>query len=544
MADIRELGKKVKSKHPEYADMDDAELGRRMKAKFPGAYDDFTEAPTMAPDQAAAHDRMQGQLQRAGVPPEDQSERTWVDTAKSLTTGAVNAAKGVYNTAERVVKGPQGVDEEILTALAGPLGPLIKDTVMSHIATGKKANEALEKGNYVEGTLQTLLAGAPVVGPMASNIAENMSAVDEFGRPKPGAFAEGVGEMATAVLAPEVAKRLPAAAAELAPVLKGNAERQYAQVLGATKQGNKLRSERIVPEMLDRGVTGATLKSMGEKVAGEVQRSGQAIGDAFATLPPDARISLANVESAITKAADDALTVLNPQTGELVPMGPEAVAGQGHVAGIVDALKKAAIVDPATGEAFLTAGTARRVRQFYDQIVKDAGGFEGRNLADRSKAGAHEMAADAIREELAKDFPDIAALNKEFSFWKDADRVIQDTLTRRQGQAKPLGRKIAAAAGTAGGFASGGISGAIVGKAAMEALDSVTSSAGWKSVSAVTKNRIADALAKGAKGPAEHYIRVAVEQAAKATRLPKGPSAPTILDKTAQDDERRKRAQQ
>lgn len=46
MADIRELGKRVKQKHPgEYDDLDDADLGKRVKAKFPGEYDDFTDAP-------------------------------------------------------------------------------------------------------------------------------------------------------------------------------------------------------------------------------------------------------------------------------------------------------------------------------------------------------------------------------------------------------------------------------------------------------------------------------------------------------------------
>ena len=46
MADIRELGKKIKAKYPgAYDDLDDAELGNKAKAKFPGAYDDFTDAP-------------------------------------------------------------------------------------------------------------------------------------------------------------------------------------------------------------------------------------------------------------------------------------------------------------------------------------------------------------------------------------------------------------------------------------------------------------------------------------------------------------------
>ena len=40
------------------------------------------------------------------------------------------------------------------------------------------------------------------------------------------------------------------------------------------------------------------------------------------------------------------------------------------------------------------------------------------------------MAADAIRAELGKEFPNIAALNREFSFWKDVERVVGDTMAR------------------------------------------------------------------------------------------------------------------
>src|SRR5262245_5484098 len=42
--DIRELGKKVKAKYPgQYDDLSDEDLGRKVKARFPGAYDDFTD---------------------------------------------------------------------------------------------------------------------------------------------------------------------------------------------------------------------------------------------------------------------------------------------------------------------------------------------------------------------------------------------------------------------------------------------------------------------------------------------------------------------
>jgi hypothetical protein len=46
---IIDLGKKVKAKYPgQYDDLPDAEVGTRVKAKYPGAYDDFSDAKTPA----------------------------------------------------------------------------------------------------------------------------------------------------------------------------------------------------------------------------------------------------------------------------------------------------------------------------------------------------------------------------------------------------------------------------------------------------------------------------------------------------------------
>lgn len=46
MPDVAELGRKVKAKYPgAYDDLPDVEVGRKVKAKYPGAYDDFTDVP-------------------------------------------------------------------------------------------------------------------------------------------------------------------------------------------------------------------------------------------------------------------------------------------------------------------------------------------------------------------------------------------------------------------------------------------------------------------------------------------------------------------
>lgn len=50
MATIQELGQRVKAKYPgAYDDIEDIELGRKIKAKYPGAYDDFSDEPIATP---------------------------------------------------------------------------------------------------------------------------------------------------------------------------------------------------------------------------------------------------------------------------------------------------------------------------------------------------------------------------------------------------------------------------------------------------------------------------------------------------------------
>lgn len=44
--------------------------------------------------------------------------------------------------------------------------------------------------------------------------------------------------------------------------------------------------------------------------------------------------------------------------------------------------------------------------------------------------------ADTLRTELAKNNPEFAKLNKEFSFYKGLDKVMQETLSRTTGQAE------------------------------------------------------------------------------------------------------------
>jgi len=70
------------------------------------------------------------------------------------------------------------------------------------------------------------------------------------------------------------------------------------------------------------------------------------------------------------------------------------------------------------------------------------------------------------------------------------DKVVGDTITRRTGQAKPLGQKLGRCRRAQLQLATGGIKGAVLGREAMQALEQATTSPAWATVSAVAKKRV------------------------------------------------------
>jgi len=294
--------------------------------------------------------------------------------------------------------------------------------------------------------------------------------------------------------------------AKFGPALKESALAQYGRVLNPTKQGTKfLAKTEVAPGLLDRQVAAASLKTLQGKAAAQVQKWGQNIEDAYANLPAGSSADLNSVTQRLDTMAQE--FTIPSAGGKAVPMGPHAEAALENIDRLKQTLTDIAQTNPQTGALEVPVDKVRQLRQYFDNIAAKAGRYEGKTLADQSIAEAHGLAADAIREELAQQFPDIAKINKEFAFWKNAQKVVDETVLRRTGQAKPLGRKLAGAAGAAGGFATGGLSGAIVGKKVMDTLEQLTTSTAWGTVSAVTKDRLANALARGSGAEVEFWVR-------------------------------------
>jgi hypothetical protein len=402
------------------------------------------------------------------------------------------------------------------------------DMITSPIETGKriidlqgqqftKAGEQFKRGNYIQAGGNALAGMVPLVGPAAQE------AGDAIAEGKTG---YGIGKGAALIagtLAPgaivKAAKSAPVTAARnaTATALRDSAAAQYGRVLNPMKQGTKyLSKNQVVPELIDRGVVAGTMKGLKNKVSTQVSKLGEAIGDYWEQMPDDAKAPVNDIINRIKTESAQTQTVTT-SAGKTIPMSKSAKNALGSADYLAELLDAVAETD-ARGVKLVPIKELRKLRQHWDELAAEAKRYEGKALMDKHEGMIHGRAADAIREEFAKADPSLAALNKEFSFWKNAEKVVDETILRREGQARPLGRKIAEAAGTAMGATSGPV-GAILGKYGMGLLEKVTTSPAWNTMSAVAKDRLANAIATGKQGKAIIELEKLRKEAVSSTAL-------------------------
>jgi hypothetical protein len=309
-----------------------------------------------------------------------------------------------------------------------------------------------------------------------------------------------------------------------AQVLRNSAEKQYGKAINATKEGNKWVSQNVaVPELLDRGVSAMTLNGLKSQATNEAQAVGTAIGKAWDALPQGTSLELQPVWDALDKGASDSLTI-QASSGAKIPVTKAAATALDNMDHLKQTLLDVAETNPATGKLEVPVDKLRQLRQAWDDIAAQAKVYQGKDLADAASGKIHAMAADAIRDELGQQFPDIAKLNKEYSFWKNVEKVVGDTVLRREGQGKPLTQTLMGVAGTAMG-APGGPLAAIAGKEGMEGLAALTRSTAWKTVSAVQKANLAKYLVSGNKGAVNFTIQQMLKGIGQEAVSPSQPTA-------------------
>ena len=148
----------------------------------------------------------------------------------------------------------------------------------------------------------------------------------------------------------------------------------------------------------------------------------------------------------------------------------------------------------------------RKLKSIFDDPVAAKGGYAGADLTTAYGVKAQKLAADSIRDIVHSASPDIAALDKEVSFWLNVQKVARESGLRRTGQEggllktlTPLGAAVAGA----GGFTAGGVHAGIEAAAAATLsgiMAHVVQQPAWRTLSAVAKDRFASALSRGSVG--------------------------------------------
>lgn len=269
--------------------------------------------------------------------------------------------------------------------------------------------------------------------------------------------------------------------------LINSAKKNYETVLGPTTKANKRITQQITGELAERQVTATTRQELWDKAAGQVEKYGEQIQEFYKGLPEDTKVRT----DGILKAIDAAKRKLFVK-GEGAYMIPEVNKAlfkkyQDLQIEIMSMAKN--------GNAPIEG--VRALRQALDKSIAKTTSTFGITGEESIITEARKGVSNILRNELAKQFPDVAVINKEFTFWSRVQQVLGDTIERKVGQGTPLGEKIMTAAGGAAGIGSGGVSTGISTAIGIKYLYQLTKSTAWQTLAASMKTKLANALVEG-----------------------------------------------
>ena len=265
--------------------------------------------------------------------------------------------------------------------------------------------------------------------------------------------------------------------ANLPETMKKKAIQQYASIFGATSKESKALVKKVVPELLERKEKILSTEKLVEKAEGKVTKYGEKIDQFFEALP-------ANAKEQTKPILDKLVEFKNKFTVEGKIIRPEAIKAIDNTMEKISQFGKE-----------ISSKSARKMRQIFDEHFSISKGIDDISVYMKK---AERAGADAIRAEFAKTRPILDNLNKEFSFWTNVlDLGTYSTEKSKSRFTKSISSVIGGVVGFQAGEGIGGkTSGAIIGAyLGTKAIDLMRSPA-WKSISAIEKNKLADAIMK------------------------------------------------
>jgi ferritin-like metal-binding protein YciE len=116
---------------------------------------------------------------------------------------------------------------------------------------------------------------------------------------------------------------------------------------------------------------------------------------------------------------------------------------------------------------------------------------------ESAKLAAEKEAANAFRSVLAETHPNIDKLNKEFTFLNNVQEVVGETIKRTKSQSSLVGELTTDTGAVVGATIKGTVGSVAQWGIMAKVLSSTVKSTGWRTASAITKNSLANLLARG-----------------------------------------------
>lgn len=269
--------------------------------------------------------------------------------------------------------------------------------------------------------------------------------------------------------------------------LKKAAEKNISDVLAPTTKVNKQITQKIAPELAQKTPIALTKQSLLGKYEALQDEAGQKLETAYEALPSDAKFEVTNLFDSLQKKIDG--YAVNGVVPSDAVSSVEALQTK-----LKDLANLGVEVSPDGTQVFADVKNVRQLRQIIDEAIqKSKKNFSPSDL-DSARLAAQKQVANSIRDEFGKQYPDIAKLNKEYSFWSKAAGVLGDTLERKTGQTgivRKMGEGVLGAiAGTTTGHP-------IIGAALWSGIGELVHSPAWKTIGALTKSKLAKALEAG-----------------------------------------------
>lgn len=382
-------------------------------------------------------------------------------------------------TAADYVEGPKFMAQHPIESMKVLGGALLQAHKDQFEKAGISFQDAMQQPTLYEKALSLLEAGGhvaagalPIVGPAAATAGERIGQ---------GEAARGVGN-AVGMLAPfGMSAAAPKIKAGLGAKVAQSAAKDYTDVLHpTTKPLKQLAEQKVVPGMMERRMMTTSREALLEKAQEGIDASGQALDQGYQSLPAGSQSSFTPVLQKLEVLKRD-LKV----NGIVIDKGKfKAVESiQKDLRGVSGGSPRNNLVPS------IDLNQAVKVRQILDNAVKAKKKTFGITGQEGDKLWAQNQAGNAIRANLADEYPNIAQLNKDFSFWKNLEEITQETVTRKAGQQRtPLPQKIITAGALVHGFGWAALT---------HMLQKFVSSPGWKSVSGAAKSELADLMAGG-----------------------------------------------